>query len=510
MAFLEHFAIFFSIVIFFLIVISYTHKCHKSIIPTNWPVLGIIPSVVVNAHRLLEWVTELLSCTGGTVFLKGPSFANMDCICTSSPADIHYILSKNFSNYPKGHKFRKIFDILGDGVFNADGEIWEFQHRTLKSLLNHPTFHSLLKKNIWNKVEKGLLPVLDKNSRQGVETDLQDIFQRFAFDIICESIFGYDPKSMSLDFPYIPCEKVLSHVEEAVLVRHIMPARLWKWQQLLGMKSEKKLSNACKIVDQFIYKCIAEKQKDSSNINYESLDENFDFLTALTREVKHQIVTSSDLDKFLRDILLSLIFAGRSTTSSTLSWFFYYLAKNSIAEDKIREEIETQLDKEISGKFNDMQELDFSKLVYLHGGLCEALRLTPSVPFQHKSPVQADMLPSGNKVGRNTSIILCFHTMGRMESIWGKDCLEFKPERWFAAGGGIKHQPSYKFPAFGGGPRSCLGKQMSFTQMKIVAATIIYHYRIELVEGYPVLPSDSIVLEMKNGLIVKLTKRSEV
>ncbi|KAK9059877.1 hypothetical protein SSX86_020581 [Deinandra increscens subsp. villosa] len=510
MAFLEHFVILFPIVFCFLILISYIHKRHNSIIPTNWPVLGTIPAILVNAHRLIEWATDLLAFTGGTILLKGPSFANMDMLCTSSPADIHYILSKNFPNYPKGDKFRKIFDILGDGVFNADGEIWEFHHRTLKPLLNHPTFNSLLKKNIWNKVEKGLLPLLDKNFRQGVEMDLQDIFQRFAFDIICESVLGYDPESMSLDFPYIPCEKALSHAEEAILVRHIMPARLWKWQRLLGMESEKKLSDACKIVDQFVYKHIAEKQNDSSNMNYEPLDEKFDFFTALTREVKDQSVTSSDPNKFLRDILLSLIVAGRSTTSSSLSWFFYHLAQNPIAVDKIREEIESQLDKETGEKFNDMQELDLSKLVYLHGGLCEALRLTPPVPFQHKSPVQPDMLPSGHQVDGNTSIILCFYTMGRMESIWGKDCLEFKPERWFATGGGIEHQPSYKFPAFNAGPRSCLGKQMSFTQMKIVAAAIIYHYDVELVEGHPVLPSDSVILEMKNGLIVRLSKRTGV
>ncbi|KAJ0492946.1 putative cytochrome P450 [Helianthus annuus] len=79
--------------------------------------------------------------------------------------------------------------------------------------------------------------------------------------------------------------------------------------------------------------------------------------------------------------------------------------------------------------------------------------------------------------------------MGRMESVWGKDCLEFKLERWFDKRGGIKHQPSYKFPAFNAGPRSCLGKQMSFTQIKIMVARIVYRYHVELVEGHPVLPS---------------------
>ncbi|KAI3816286.1 hypothetical protein L1987_15979 [Smallanthus sonchifolius] len=432
----------------------------------------------------------------------------MDMLCTSSPADIHYILSKNFPNYPKGDKFRQIFDILGEGVSNIDGDIWEFHRRTLMHLLNHPSFHSLVKKTIWNKVEKGLLPVLDNISREGVEADLQDIFQRFSFDIICESVFDYDAQSMSLDLPYIPCEKALSHAEEAIFCRHIMPAKLWKLQRLLRIGSEKKLTDAWKDIDQFIYNRIAERQKVFSNMNSELQEEKFNFLTALMREVKNQSVASRDHNIFLRDILLNLILAGRDTTSSTLSWFFYLVAKNPIAEDKIREEVKTQLKKEMGGKCNDLRAIELSNLVYLHGGLCEALRLFPAVPFQHKAPIQPDTLPSGHQVDRNTSIILCFYVTGRMESVWGKDCLEFKPERWFATGGGIEHQPSYKFPAFNAGPRTCLGKQMSFTQMKIVAATIIYHYHVELVKGHPVLPSKSFILEMKNGLKVRLVDPS--
>ncbi|KAF5777715.1 putative cytochrome P450 [Helianthus annuus] len=503
MAFFEHHTILFLFAPCFLYVL-YICQRRNSIIPTNWPVIGTIPALVVNSHKLQEFATDLLACTGGTFLLKGPWLAKMDMLLTASPADIHHILSKNFPNYPKGHKFGEIFDILGDGVSNSDGDLWEFHRRTLMGLLNQPSFHSLLKMTIWNKVEKGLLPALDNISQQGVEMDLQDIFQRFAFDIICESVFGYDPKSMSLDFPYIPCEKALSHAEEAILIRHIVPEKLWKLQRFLRMGNEKKLSNAWKDIDQFIYKHLAENQTDHSND--EPGEENFNFLTALIKEVKGQSVTSKDHDMFLRDILLNLIVAGRDTTSSTLSWFFYLLAKNPKAEDKIREELETQLNKEMG----DIQAIDLGKLVYLHGGLCEALRLFPAVPFQHKEPVQPDILPSGYQVDCNTTIILCFYTMGRMDSIWGKDCLEFKPERWVATGGGIEHQPSYKFPAFNAGPRTCLGKQTSFTQMKIVAATIIYHYHVELVEGHPVIPSESVILEMKHGLKVRLTKRSEV
>ena len=98
--------------------------------------------------------------------------------------------------------------------------------------------------------------------------------------------------------------------------------------------------------------------------------------------------------------------------------------------------------------------------------------------------------------------------MGRMEEIWGEDCMQYKPERWISEQGGLISVPSYKFTAFGGGPRSCLGKTMAFIQMKIVATSIIWNYRVRMVEGHPVSPSVSVVLHMKHGLKVRITKRS--
>jgi cytochrome P450 len=77
------------------------------------------------------------------------------------------------------------------------------------------------------------------------------------------------------------------------------------------------------------------------------------------------------------------------------------------------------------------------KLVYLHGALCETLRLYPPVPLEHKSSLKPDVLPSGHKIKSNTMILNSLYSIGRVEEIWGEDCLEFKPERWISKEGGI-------------------------------------------------------------------------
>ncbi|KAL7130619.1 hypothetical protein ABFS83_13G146600 [Erythranthe nasuta] len=452
----------------------------RTSLPTNWPLVGMLPAILQNCHRIHAYFTEILTESGGTYQLKFPRVFNMDMLVTCDPKNIHHIFSRNFSNYPKGPEFKKMFEILGDGIFNADFELWELHRRTTLSFLNHTKFYDLLERSVWEKVENGLLPVLDNFSEQGIDFDLQDIFQRFTFDSICNLVLDYDPCSLCVDMPHIPCEKAFNDAIEALLYRHVLPESIWKLQKWLRIGKEGKLIEAWKAFDEFIYPLIKEGERKK--------DDDYSLLASFRKAYEEKIIINN----------------GRDTTSTCLTWLFWLIATNPSTETNILGEIETEFKK---WRLFNVEES--RRLIYLHGALCESLRLFPPVALEHKAPIEPDNLPSGDYVKSNAKVIVSFYSTGRMESVWGKDCLEFKPERWISPSGGIKHEPSYKFPAFNAGPRTCVGKEMAFAQMKMVAATIIYHYKIQLVEGNDVIsPRDSIILQAKHGLKVKLSKRN--
>ncbi|KAF3327233.1 Cytochrome P450 94C1 [Carex littledalei] len=58
--------------------------------------------------------------------------------------------------------------------------------------------------------------------------------------------------------------------------------------------------------------------------------------------------------------------------------------------------------------------------------------------------------------------------MGRLEDIWGKDCMEFKTERWIDENGVFKPESPFRYPIFHAGPRMCLGKEMAYIKMKSI------------------------------------------
>ena len=105
------------------------------------------------------------------------------------------------------------------------------------------------------------------------------------------------------------------------------------------------------------------------------------------------------------------------------------------------------------------------------------------------TPVRPDVLPSGHKVDASMKILIFLYVLGRMEAVWGEDALEFKPGRWVSETGGFREEPSYKFFAFFGGPRSCLGKLLAMTLMKTAVVEILQNYDFQLVKGQTIEPA---------------------
>ncbi|KAK2453728.1 alkane hydroxylase MAH1 [Trifolium repens] len=244
---------------------------------------------------------------------------------------------------------------------------------------------------------------------------------------------------------------------------------------------------------------------DKRSRKNQDLDESHSSL--LIEIIKKYPEKGEIVEKYIRDTGLNLLSAGNGTISSGLSWFFWLVSTRPIVEAKIIQEIKDNCLTQDADLIDNLSLEKLDKLVYLHGAICETLRLYPPVPFQHKCAIKSDVLPSGHYVKPNTKLIYSLYAMGRMEQIWGHDCLEFKPERWISDKGKIIHIPSYKFIAFNAGPRSCLGKDISFIQMKMVAASILWNFQIQVVEGHSATPRVAVVLRMEHGLKVKVNKR---
>jgi len=94
------------------------------------------------------------------------------------------------------------------------------------------------------------------------------------------------------------------------------------------------------------------------------------------------------------------------------------------------------------------------------------------------------VLPDGTRVRKGARVSYMIYAMGRHGAASGaKDALEFRPERWLTPQGTLRLESPFKFVAFNAGPRTCLGRDMAYIQMKSVASCILRQYRLAVVPG---------------------------
>eukprot|EP01018_Ginkgo_biloba_P032693 Gb_28315 [translate_table: standard] len=478
-----------------------------------WPVFGMLPSLLLHLNDVYEWFSDTVIRRGGTFTFKGPWLSSLVAVVTCDPVNIEYLLKTKFSNFPKGAYFRTVVhDLLGDGIFNADDELWRQQRKTASIEFHSLSFRNHMVQSLKELVHGRLINILEDASVKGHSIDLQDVLLRLTFDNVCMIAFGVDPGCLSVGLPEIPFAKAFEEATEATVFRFITPTVLWRAMRYLNVGMERKLRESLKGVDEFAKGVIESRMKELDG--KDNSNKGADLLTIFMQLKDDNGCPYSH--KFLRDICINFILAGRDTSSVALSWFFWLLHEHPHVEDRILLEINSILKRRpcFQGKkCISLSDITFTveelkQMHYLQAAVSEALRLYPSVPVDHKEVSEDDCFPDGTRLKKGTKILYLIYAMGRMESIWGKDCREFKPERWLRDGNFVS-ESAYKYAAFNGGPRLCLGKDFAYFQMKWVAASIISRFHVRIVPGHPVVPKLALTMYMKHGLLVTLHPREE-
>jgi cytochrome P450 len=481
---------------------SSSRSKNPSVLPTNWPIVHMLPGVIANLHNMLDFFATGLAEAGHNFRVHIPQ---RHIFLTCDPANVQHIFTKNHTNFPKGPEFAVIFDIMDGGIFTVDGEHWRRQRAKFQSVLSSPGLVSSMAACCRNKVENGLIPLFTHMASTDTPFDMQEVISRFMFDLAATPLFGVDPGLLSWDMPSMDVAVSMDTVMEVGFFRNVMPASCWKAMRRLNIGPERKLNVAHKVIRRFFMEMIERKKINGGCVCNDGEQEPVDVLSSYINDPDY-----AD-DDLLRAMLLSLMLGGRDTIGTTLPWIFYILSQNPNIVSIIRNELSPIASQKVATGTSAMvvfEPEETKSLVYLKAALYETLRLYPPAPIERKTVAADDIMPSGHEVHAGDTIFISLHSMARMEGVWGKDCRDYNPHRWLSEDGTkMRHVPSHKFLSFNSGPRMCPGKDIAFVQMKTVVAAVVWNFDIELVEGQSIQPKLSCILQMKNGLMMMLKKR---
>ncbi|KAL4133395.1 hypothetical protein PRIC2_003713 [Phytophthora ramorum] len=433
-----------------------------------------------------------------------------DKLVVSTPEAFDDVLKTQFNNFPKGsYMCENLRDLLGDGIFVADGDQWAHQRKTASNLFTMRALRDSMTVVIQRHAVV-LYDILQRASDNKETLDLFRLFNRFTIEAFAEIGFGVHMGCLDSDEEH-PFQKAFDRAQRALLLRFVRPGWFWKTQQWLSVGAEGRLKQDIEVINATVLEIVEKALAKRSTVSNDEIgDEDKNIVTLFLDSVGGFASADSQQPDpmHLRDIVVNFLIAGRDTTAQTLSWFFLNLTKNSDVEAAIRDEIAEKLPKggrnATTSATATMQ--DVSQLVYLEAALKETLRLHPPVPMAPKYVVEDTTLSDGTFVKGKSMIVLATYVMARMQEVWGPDAEVFKPERWIdAATGKLVNVSAYKFASFNAGPRLCLGVNLAMLEMKLVVAGLLSKFHVEVLNPEDVTYELSLTLPVKGPLNVKVS-----
>lgn len=174
-------------------------------------------------------------------------------------------------------------------------------------------------------------------------------------------------------------------------------------------------------------------------------------------------------DEEVRDLLLSPIFAAGDASGTAISWALYWIHRLPAVRSQLLEELDSL------GKNPD--PMSIMALPYLSAVCHEALRIYPTQLFAFPRLVESTVEVMGYKLNPGTILIGNIYSAHQREDLYPEP-QEFHPERFLE-----KQFSPYEFLPFGGGSRVCIGGTFALFEMKLVLATILSNYQLELVSN---------------------------
>jgi cytochrome P450 len=346
------------------------------------------------------------------------------------PAANHYMTVSHASNFSwrEGH-LGDLMPLLGDGLLTIDGE---FHRRSRLAMV--PMFHkeriAAARRTMEEEVDAALAAWHD-----GMQLDLYRWTRELALRIAMRALFGLDPdRAAHRVDAATEFERALGFWSKDYILQVLRgPGTPWN-----------RMVKARRRLDSIVYseierrRATGERGDDLLSMLLDAHDED-----GLTLSREH-----------IRDEVMTLLFAGHDTTTSTVTFLFYELSHNAALVDDPGFDLGLAVD--------------------------ETLRMYPPAwigPRRSIEPFEFEGVPVPGRV----PVEYCSWASHRLPDVWG-DPDVFRPERF--APGNREQIPKGAYVPFGGGSRTCIGMRFGQAEIGVIASRILERFRLDVDPGY--------------------------
>lgn len=331
-----------------------------------------------------------------------------------------------------------------------------------------------------DKMMKVFLKKFTDFSKQGKWVNIPDFCQYFSFDVIGEITFDRNFSLMESESDTTGILSVVSTVQVYLCAMGLFPEwhpLVFKATKMLKIQPPNVVIN--RMIGEQVQKAAARGLEEKENAKAQG------FLKKCLDLESH-----NKLDKNgIYDACGSNIVAGSDSTSAALSGIIFRLYHNPRVLQKLRDEIQEQTAKGLYS--NPPTFTETQNMPYLQSVISEGLRMFP--PVAHLLPrrvpdgpgleLHGYHFPPGSELGVNAWPL-------HYNPKYIDKPTEFRPERWLDQSSLTTEQRMGMSFAFGGGSRSCIGKNISLLEMSKFIPYFAQHFDLEFETADPLKTTD--------------------
>ena len=389
------------------------------------------------------------------------------------PEANHFMLVSGRENFAwRNGRMGDLLTLIGDGLLTTDGDY----HDTARAIMM-PAFHR-------DRVSSAADVMVEEASAAagalaaGPTVDLYAWTRDLAMRVAMRALFGFDPDSGRAHEIASRFESGLGfHGREFVLQLLVGPGT-----PLARLKRDREA------LEQLVGEEIrARRGRD---------EEGADMLGSLIAATDEEGRTLSDAQ--VLDHVLTLLFAGHDTTTSTVSFLVHELARSPEWGDRVAAELEA-----VCGDREPTATELFGELPLLTRAVDETLRLYPPAWMGPRRSVR-DFEFAGVRVPAGVPVMYSSWASHRLPDVF-EDPDRFEPDRFEPER--RASWPRGAYVPFGMGPRVCIGKRFGYTEVHAIAAALIRRFTFELPSNWELGIQQAPTLSPRGGLPVRLHRR---
>jgi cytochrome P450 len=316
----------------------------------------------------------------------------------------------------------------------------------------------------------------------GAQLDLYTWTRALALRVAMRALFGLDPDgeaARAIDAAGLFEEALSFYASEYIL--RILRTRGSPWARM---------QTASRKLDTLIYAEIARRRSTG--------ERGLDILSLLLDAEDEDGNRLGDVQ--IRDEVMTLLFAGHDTTTSTVSFMFYELAR----QPHIAARLAAEQDASCDGSRPSDEQLLSGSLPELEMTIDETLRKYPPAWVGPRRAIEAFEF-KGHTVPARAFVNYCSWASHHLPDVFEQP-EEFRPERFTPEARAAL--PKGAYVPFGGGSRTCIGMRFGQLEVRTIASLLVRHCSVSLPAGFLLRIRQMPTISPKQGLPVMVGERT--